>query len=753
MELVRQKNVATIIVFPIVDADGDLVSGAAGLDSEIDSWADGTTPDGFADCTNEATEIGSTGQYYLSLSQSEMNADYIIIQVKTSTSGAKTQTILIRTMVGDPLNAATTDDGGTINVASGIVEANAVQVSGDAAAADNLEAYCDGTTPQPVNVTTWKGSAAADMTGDAYARIGAPAGASVSADVAAIKSDTGEILTDTGTTLPATLTTIDGIVDAILEDTGTTIPATLATIAGYIDTEVAAILAAVDTEIASIISTLGAAGAGLTAVPWNAAWDAEVQSECMDALNAYDPPTNAEMVARTLAAASYFDPAADVVAHVTLVDTCTTNTDMVAAAPTAAAIADAVWDEAQSGHTGAGTFGAYLDAAVSTVGGGSLTLADIADAVWDEILSGHAGVGSTGAALSAAGGSGDPWATALPGAYGAGTAGKIIGDNLNAPVGTVDTVVDAIKAKTDNLPAAPAAAGDIPAAAAIADAVWDEARSGHTGAGSFGQGVASVQGNVTGSVASVTAGVTVTTNNDKTGYALATTPPTAVQIRQEMDANSTQLAAIVADTNELQQELANGGRLDLLIDAILEDTAVIGAAGAGLTAIPWNAAWDAEVQSECTDALAAYDPPTNAEMVARTLAAADYATAAALATVDGIVDEILTDTGTTLPGTLATLAGYIDTEVAAILEDTGTSIPALISGLNDISAADVWGYIIEGTLTAEMVARIQLAVLAGRTTGGGTDTVTFRDQANTKPRLTAVVDTSGNRTSTTPDGE
>jgi len=27
--------------------------------------------------------------------------------------------------------------------------------------------------------------------------------------------------------------------------------------------------------------------------------------------------------------------------------------------------------------------------------------------------------------------------------------------------------------------------------------------------------------------------------------------------------------------------------------------------GAGLTAIPWNAAWDAEVQSECADALAA----------------------------------------------------------------------------------------------------------------------------------------------------
>lgn len=44
-----------------------------------------------------------------------------------------------------------------------------------------------------------------------------------------------------------------------------------------------------------------------------------------------------------------------------------------------------------------------------------------------------------------------------------------------AALTTVDTVVDAIQAKTDNLPAAPAATGDIPTASAIADAVLDEA--------------------------------------------------------------------------------------------------------------------------------------------------------------------------------------------------------------------------------------------------------------------------------------
>lgn len=53
----------------------------------------------------------------------------------------------------------------------------------------------------------------------------------------------------------------------------------------------------------------------------------------------------------------------------------------------------------------------------------------------------------------------------------------------------LDTEIAAIKAKTDNLPAAPAAVSDIPTAAGVADAVWDEARAGHVGAGSFGEGV------------------------------------------------------------------------------------------------------------------------------------------------------------------------------------------------------------------------------------------------------------------------
>jgi hypothetical protein len=46
-----------------------------------------------------------------------------------------------------------------------------------------------------VDIHNWLGAAAPAMTGDAYARVGAPVGASISADIAAAKADTVEILT------------------------------------------------------------------------------------------------------------------------------------------------------------------------------------------------------------------------------------------------------------------------------------------------------------------------------------------------------------------------------------------------------------------------------------------------------------------------------------------------------------------------------------------------------------------------------
>ncbi len=84
------KATAFRVTFPIYDNTGSLVSGAAGLDSEVS--IDGGT---FTDCTNEATEIAtSSGIYYLDLTAGEMNGDTIAVLVKTSTTDAKT-TVLI----------------------------------------------------------------------------------------------------------------------------------------------------------------------------------------------------------------------------------------------------------------------------------------------------------------------------------------------------------------------------------------------------------------------------------------------------------------------------------------------------------------------------------------------------------------------------------------------------------------------------------------------------------------------------------
>ena len=118
-----------------------------------------------------------------------------------------------------------------------------------------------------------------------------------------------------------------------------------------------------------------------------------------------------------------------------------------------AAGVDDIWDEVASGHTTSGTFGKYLDTQISTLS--IPTAAAIADAVWEEALSDHSGTsGSTAEALNAAGSAGDPWNTALPGAYTSGKAGYILGTFLTA---------------------AP------PTASAIADQVWEEALSDHSG--------------------------------------------------------------------------------------------------------------------------------------------------------------------------------------------------------------------------------------------------------------------------------
>ncbi len=214
-------------------------------------------------------------------------------------------------------------------------------------------------------------------------------------EIAAILADTNELQTDlaNGGRLDLLIDAIKAKTDNLPADPAddSDIDAQLAAISGYLDTEIAAILAAVDTEVAAI----------------------KAKTDNLPA----SPANEASLVT----IAGYIDTeVASILAAVdTEVSAIKAKTDNLPAAPAAT--------------------------------GDIPTASAIADQVWDEAISGHLGAGSTGAALNAAGSSGDPWSTPLPGAYGAGTAGKIIGDNVNAPIATVDTVVDAIKAVSDKI--------------------------------------------------------------------------------------------------------------------------------------------------------------------------------------------------------------------------------------------------------------------------------------------------------------
>lgn len=144
-----------------------------------------------------------------------------------------------------------------------------------------------------------------------------------------------------------------------------------------------------------------------------------------------DLPTVTEFEARTIAAADY-----TIVSDLPTVPSAADNATAVAAAiletPANLLKTDAAGRVEVSGTKN--TLDALNDAADAP------SAASVADAVWNETLGDHAVAGSTGAALSAAGSAGDPWLTDLPGAYADGTAGDIIG-NLIDDIGAITPAV------------------------------------------------------------------------------------------------------------------------------------------------------------------------------------------------------------------------------------------------------------------------------------------------------------------------
>lgn len=225
------------------------------------------------------------------------------------------------------------------------------------------------------------------------------------------------------------------------------------------------------------------------------------------------------------------------------------------------------------------------------------TAGENADAVWEEAIADHSGTaGSTAEALGAAGSAGDPWSTALPGAYSSGQAGKIVGDNLNATVGSRAT-----QTSVDDLPTN----AELSTALASAD---DAVLAAIAALNNLSQ-------------ANIRTAIGLGSANLDTQLADL---PTNAELATALAAADDAILAAVAALNNLSAAQVNAEVDQALADVGLTTT-VTGRVDAAVS----TRATPAQVATE----LATYDGPTNAEMEARTRPTAEYATAEELAKV------------------------------------------------------------------------------------------------------------------------
>lgn len=204
---------------------------------------------------------------------------------------------------------------------------------------------------------------------------------------------------------------------------------------------------------------------------------------------------------------------------------------------------------------------------------------------------------------------------------------------------------------------------------------------------------------------------------------------------------------------------------DKLTD-IETDTAEIGAAGAGLSAIPWNASWDAEVQSEVQDAIeannldhflgtatgipavvagtyydqliddgtAAYDRTTDSLQALRDRGDAAWTTvaAAAIRSAVGLASANLDTQLDALPTT-----AEVNAEVDTALSDYGALKPTVAGRTLDVSVGGE-----AGIDWANVGSPTTVVGLSGTTVKTATDVET--DTADIQSRLPAALTAGGN---------
>lgn len=175
--------------------------------------------------------------------------------------------------------------------ANGRIDVNVAAISADSAAADNLESYCDGTTPQPVNATHFGGTAGTFASGRPEVNTTHAAGTAWNSGAIGASTLANDTITAAKIAADA-IGASELAADAVSEiQSGLATTAALATVASYIDTEVAAIKAVTDNLPNSGSLTSLATAAELAKVPksdsnvtWNSTALASINAECDTAI-------------------------------------------------------------------------------------------------------------------------------------------------------------------------------------------------------------------------------------------------------------------------------------------------------------------------------------------------------------------------------------------------------------------------------------------------------------------------------------
>lgn len=447
------KNVATkieLFAFDITTGaakTGDAANLTASVSKDFGTVTDLTD--------TSATEMDATkapGWYLFDVSQTESNADHLLFTGRSSTANVS--------VVGRPVDTTPNRFTSMVIDAAGLVDANTVKVgpsgSGTAQTAGDIigdtndiqarlpAALVGGRMDSSVGAMAADTVTASAIATDAIGALELAAGAA------------SEIATAVRTELTTELGRIDVAISTRASQTS------VDTIDDFVDTEVAAIKAVtdkLDTMLAQTSDGYHFNANAVDEIPF-AVW-----SWAQRTLTAFDEDDLTLDIDATIRAAMGL-AAANLDTQLSTIDDYI-DTE-VAAIKTTTDKLDQTLVNSSDGYIF--TAAALQDA--PTGGGGTPpTAAEIADAVWDEGTAGHVGAGSFGKLVQDT----DATATAIKAKTDAlpsdpadasdiASSFATVNSKLDAIDDFVDTEVAAIKAKTDNLPSDPADASDIAAA-------------------------------------------------------------------------------------------------------------------------------------------------------------------------------------------------------------------------------------------------------------------------------------------------